>query len=250
MAFEASVRVVALESRGGVECDGPNWGVRVDAFAAWLRELVSRPVLSDSVACAADTTACAGQTAATCRGGWWRTRDCAALGASCGSLGPAVGLGCLPVACGSVDAKGQCREGRALRCGGGQVAQVDCVARDQGCVIDPAAGAQCVACAEFLTDARRCGACGARCAFPHGASSCEAGVCVVTGCDEGFVWQGGACVGAPVEAEGPSAAASSLRAGLGCQVVDGEVALVAWGLAVGARTRRRRFAGAKGVSPS
>lgn len=246
MDFEGSVRVVALESEGAADCQGPNWGVRTDVFAAWLAELVATPFTADSSPCGADSARCDGAVQWQCRSGWWRTRDCAAYGASCGSLGPAVGEGCLPPACGDIDTRGQCQAGQALWCSGGHVERLDCAARDLGCAFEAqAGGVRCVPCAacagecvDVLADPRHCGACGTSCSVEHGASGCQQGVCVVNGCDEGFELQGGHCGLTAVEARAENQETPVENQGLSCGVTGDGPWLAACGLVWATRLRR------------
>lgn len=153
LAAPPRVRVIAVESTGAPDCDGPAWGVRTDVLGDWLAAAVARPQPADSEPCGAEGARCVDGVAWRCRGGWWRARDCAAEGAGCGDRGLGDGLGCLPVACGDLDARGACAESRARWCESGRIEVLDCAARGLACGWDEAAGGyRCVPASTDVSD--------------------------------------------------------------------------------------------------
>lgn len=134
------VRVVAVESTGSPMCDGAAWGVRTDVVAAWISGEVDRPLPEASGACGSDPARCEGRVERRCRSGWWRIRDCASLEAGCGDLGSGLGPGCLPPACGDVDARGLCVDGQARWCSLGRIREGHCPALGLACGWDDASG--------------------------------------------------------------------------------------------------------------
>jgi hypothetical protein len=243
------LRVIAVESTGAPDCDGPAWGVRTDILGEWLAAAVSRPAVEDSVRCTAEAARCEGGTSWSCRAGWWRTRDCAALGAGCGERGPDLGPGCLPVPCGAIDALGVCAAGKARWCGAGQIDELDCAARGLGCGWDEAVGGNrciaCTACAgecvDHWTDPLHCGACDTQCVVENGSASCVEGRCAVTGCDEGFVQLDGACQPVALSGKGGGCVQAAVPGACGFTLAGIGPSLVVpgfWWLV--ARTLRRR----------
>jgi hypothetical protein len=251
MDFAAAphLRVIAVESSGAPDCDGPAWGVRTDILGEWLGAAILRPVAGDSVPCAAEAARCEDGTSWSCRDGWWRTRDCTALGAGCGERGSAQGPGCLPVPCGAIDALGVCSAGKARWCGAGQIDELDCAARGLGCGWDEAVGGnRCIACAacdgacvDPWSDPLHCGACGTQCDVENGSASCVEGRCAVTGCDEGFVGLDGACQPVALSGKGGGCVQAVVPGGCGFTLAGIGPSLVVPGfLWLVARTLRRR----------
>jgi hypothetical protein len=174
-------RVVALESAGAASCEGPNWGPRVDGFAAWVRARLSDPPPTLPRCEASTPSSCTGDVASSCVDGWWRSRDCAASQQACGFISASAGFGCLPSPCGALDGRGECGARGARWCGPGGPETLDCGARGLGCGFDVGAqGFRCLACdacdgrcVDLSRDALNCGACGLAC----GAAGCEQGLC-------------------------------------------------------------------------
>ncbi len=134
------VQVVAVQTSGALDCDGAGWAIRTDTTAAWIQEAIARPLPAVSEPCGDAPDKCDGRVEWRCRGGWWRTRDCALLDAGCGDRGLGLGAGCLPPSCGDLDARGACDAGQARWCGIGGLQNQNCPALGLACGWDATAG--------------------------------------------------------------------------------------------------------------
>lgn len=183
----ADVSIIATSSRGAVDCQGPDFGVRADLISSWLNDLISTATLpAESLRCTDEATRCDGSIERRCLRGWWRERSCDTIGSSCGMKGPQGELGCVPSACGGIDWIGRCEEGGARWCEAGQLQFTDCRARAEGCGLDGTT-LRCIdcdacdgRCVDRQTDPANCGTCGHVCTDEHGSTSCVDGRCVTT----------------------------------------------------------------------
>ena len=73
------LQVIALESKGDIQCGGKSSGVRLDVVADWIQEMNSTPLPQKNSSCELQSegnTECAGEGERKCFAGWWRERDC------------------------------------------------------------------------------------------------------------------------------------------------------------------------------
>ncbi len=263
LAEPPAVRVIAALSTGLSDCDGPARGIRTDVVAAWLKSALAESLPPKSSPCAvADPSYCSGDggdVVHECRGGYWRLRDCEALGRSCGYKGGEAGYGCLPAPCGDLDAHGECVGGTARYCGGGSIESIDCSLAELGCgKVEETGDYRCIqcsacsgACVELESDEHHCGACGQRCDPANGKGECLTGMCVVSLCDAGFEQVAGECVRAAEEpqelpvAPSPEACALAEPPGRTLGLRGGAPLALLAALALGRRRSAARVAAAR-----
>ena len=195
------VRVIGVSSRGAVDCNGPDWGARVDLAADWIASIEAQPLPVTLRPCdTREVAVCDGDTQWSCRNGWWRSVECPLTSQRCGWTGTEEA--CLSSACGSVDWDGSCTGGQAKWCTGSEIKIADCPLFDQSCGWDTTVnGFRCVACTrcgadcvDFNRDVAHCGGCDMPCTVAHGTPRCSSGRCEASRCEDGFRLLAGQCV--------------------------------------------------------
>ena len=143
-----NAEIVAVVSRGADDCLGPDTVARVDVVASWLGEQLAIAPIIELGNCEAEESHCDADVHWRCRRGFWRREDCGRNDHICGFFGVLRGYGCLPYACGEIDATGHCDAdtGDALWCQGGELRRWRCQVHELVCGEDDQSdGLRCVA---------------------------------------------------------------------------------------------------------